>query len=218
MAPIIAFSPRLTLQILTVEDHLQSYYELEKHPQMRVWSSRTAPSSIEATLQHLNNCRPTLEKPWAQIWAICLKPEEGSESGNGKEEGGTFIGAIGFPRECDVGYSIHPAYWGKGYMTEALRMFVDMFFNAEGMYPTTPTLMSQKSGRIVISEWANMLIEYKQYDRMSGHADPANIASNRVFQKAGAVKGEYKKELYERGSNPGVKLDLQEYVFERPTS
>jgi RimJ/RimL family protein N-acetyltransferase len=53
---------------------------------------------------------------------------------------------------------------------------------------------------------------------MCGHADPANLASNRVLQKAGAVKGQYKKELFESASNPGVKLDLQEWVFMRPTS
>jgi ribosomal-protein-alanine N-acetyltransferase len=78
----------------------------------------------------VNSRRPTPEKPWSQTWAICLKPEDPTaDPGSGK-----FIGSMGLPRECDVGYSIHPDHWGKGYMTEALRMFVDMFFRAEGMY------------------------------------------------------------------------------------
>jgi hypothetical protein len=38
------------------------------------------------------------------------------------------------------------------------------------------------------------------------------------MEKAGFKKGEYKKAFYERGATPGVKLDLQEFYIERPTS
>lgn len=44
------------------------------------------------------------------------------------------IGIIGLSYSPNnVGYKIHPDYWGKGYMTEALRLFIDMFWTLEGL-------------------------------------------------------------------------------------
>jgi ribosomal-protein-alanine N-acetyltransferase len=129
MAPVVASSPRLTLQILSVTEHLQTLYDLESNPDASFWSSRPISPSIEATLQKLNDRRPSPEKPWTQTWAICLKPEDPEAD----EGSGRMIGAMGLPREIDVGYRISPEYWGKGYMTEALVMFVDMIWKSDGM-------------------------------------------------------------------------------------
>lgn len=37
------------------------------------------------------------------------------------------IGVIGIVREQEIGYRIHPDFWGKGFMSEALKMFIEMF-------------------------------------------------------------------------------------------
>jgi RimJ/RimL family protein N-acetyltransferase len=38
------------------------------------------------------------------------------------------IGVIGIVREQEIGYKIHTQFWGKGYMSEALRMFIEMWW------------------------------------------------------------------------------------------
>jgi ribosomal-protein-alanine N-acetyltransferase len=128
MAPVVASSQRLTLQVFSVPEHFEAYYELEMDPEVTKWSSNPPFKHKEEVLEKLNNRRPTPEKPWSQTWAICLKPEDP----NADEGSGKFVGAIGLPREIDVGYRISRAYWGKGYMTEALVMFVDMFWKSDG--------------------------------------------------------------------------------------
>jgi len=42
------------------------------------------------------------------------------------------IGVVGTPRESEIAYKVHPDYWGKGYMSEALEMFLDLFWKLEG--------------------------------------------------------------------------------------
>jgi [ribosomal protein S5]-alanine N-acetyltransferase len=41
------------------------------------------------------------------------------------------IGIIGVVREQEIGYRLHPDFWGKGYMTEALSMFIEMWWGME---------------------------------------------------------------------------------------
>jgi ribosomal-protein-alanine N-acetyltransferase len=43
------------------------------------------------------------------------------------------IGIIGVVREQEIGYRLHPDFWGKGYMTEALAMFIEMWWEMESM-------------------------------------------------------------------------------------
>jgi ribosomal-protein-alanine N-acetyltransferase len=72
---------------------------------------------------------PTPEKPWNQRWAILLRPLPGFQEENAKPR---MIGVIGIVREQEIGYKVHPDFWGKGYMTEALRMFIDVYWKMEG--------------------------------------------------------------------------------------
>jgi hypothetical protein len=67
-------------------------------------------------------------------YAIVLKSvAEGMEEG----ERGGMIGVIGIPRlshdglAAEVGYAIVPDFWGRGYASEALILFVRHYFNSE---------------------------------------------------------------------------------------
>ncbi len=44
------------------------------------------------------------------------------------------IGIIGIVREQEIGYRIHPDFWGKGFMSEALKMFIEMFWEMESTF------------------------------------------------------------------------------------
>lgn len=87
----------------------------------------------------IQNSRPTPEAPWNRRWAIMLKSsvhstsQTPSEAGDSGEVKAKLIGTIGTPRKAEVGYKLHPEYWGKGYMSEALEMFLEMWWGMEGM-------------------------------------------------------------------------------------
>ncbi|PMD60925.1 uncharacterized protein K444DRAFT_612207 [Hyaloscypha bicolor E] len=77
---------------------------------------------------------PSAENPFMENYAIILKSvAEGMEAG----ECGGMIGVIGIPRlshdglAAEVGYAILPDFWGMGYASEALILFVRHYFNSE---------------------------------------------------------------------------------------
>jgi RimJ/RimL family protein N-acetyltransferase len=55
------------------------------------------------------------------------------ESKERKEGELRMIGIIGVVREQEIGYRLNPDFWGKGYMTEALAMFIEMWWGMESM-------------------------------------------------------------------------------------
>jgi RimJ/RimL family protein N-acetyltransferase len=76
---------------------------------------------------------PSAENPFMENYAIISKSvAEGVEG-----ERGGMIGVIGIPRlshdglAAEVGYAISPDFWGRGYASEALILFVRHYFNSE---------------------------------------------------------------------------------------
>jgi hypothetical protein len=55
-----------------------------------------------------------------------------------------------------------------------------------------------------------------KYDRLLAGADSENKASQRVLEKAGFKKGEFKRAFYERATLGGRKGNMQFYYLERP--
>ncbi|KAF8864515.1 acyl-CoA N-acyltransferase [Acephala macrosclerotiorum] len=181
-----AESERLWLQCLS-EEHLEGYHAIQNNKLAMMWSQNPPEASLEETLQHLRERQPTPENPWNQRWAILLKGSEKEVGNDGKAE---MIGIIGIVREQEIGYKLHPDYWGKGYMTEALRTMLDMFWAAE----------------------AN-----KKYNELWAKADPENKASVNVLTKAGFKKSILEKNCYARAYLGGkVMSDLQGFNLFRP--
>ncbi|CAG8981541.1 hypothetical protein HYALB_00013168, partial [Hymenoscyphus albidus] len=173
-------SPRISLKQLTNDHHLQSYHKLLTHPSAAQWSISQKPTSLEESRTSLMAKMPTGEEPWRGIWGIFLT------GGAGESE--KFIGSMGFPFEAVLGYRLMPEYWGKGYMTEALKLFLVMWFGIEG---------NQK------------------YDKLSAGISPENIASQRVLEKAGFVKGAYVKDAVQMATEEGRWSDIQAFEFYR---
>lgn len=65
--------------------------------------------------------------------------KEGEGDGN-EEEGKTeMVGFVGTNRYkesgMEVGYVINRRFWGRGFATEGLRMFLDMYWEMSGLFP-----------------------------------------------------------------------------------
>ncbi|KAG4442045.1 hypothetical protein IFR05_002439 [Cadophora sp. M221] len=183
MAVYAAESSRLYLQTLSIDDHLESYHRLASNDASMMWSMRKPDISIAESLQTMRKHLPTPEQPWNERWAIMLKGEmEGVKP--------KMIGVVGIVREVEIGYRLLPDYWGKGYMSEALTMFLAMWWDLD---------VSQK------------------YMRLIAAADPENLGSTRILVKHGFIKGELKKAFYARAYLGGeVKSDLQYFYLDRP--
>ena len=48
------------------------------------------------------------------------------------------IGIVGLPRIearwAELGYGLHIDYWGKGYASEALKLFIDLYWTPGSMF------------------------------------------------------------------------------------
>jgi RimJ/RimL family protein N-acetyltransferase len=77
---------------------------------------------------------PSAENPFIENYAIILKAENNKDE---RVENGQMIGVIGIPRlshdgmAAEVGYGIRPDFWGRGYASEALILFVKHYFSSE---------------------------------------------------------------------------------------
>ena len=81
---------------------------------------------------------PTPEQPWNQRWAVMLKPSTEPTTADGSDsqlrsEKPKMIGIVGTPRKGELAYKINADFWGKGYMSETLTIFLKMFWESEGL-------------------------------------------------------------------------------------
>ena len=74
------------------------------------------------------------------------------------EFGGKVIGKAGFWAPPDIGYILHPDYWGRGLATEALTAAIDHIFAVQ------------------------------TFDRLTADVDPGNTASIRLLERLGFAK------------------------------
>jgi len=92
--------------------------------------------SLEHSKQVLTNRIPSPERLYVEVYAILLK-----RGLDGKDAGGKLkmIGIVGAPRSvpegAEIGYGLHPDYWGKRCMTEALEMFLGIYWGPGSAFP-----------------------------------------------------------------------------------
>ncbi len=105
---------RLTLRQLTLDDTSSQLFLLSDDTVMQYMDAAKC-KSIEAAAEKINKINLEISNNQSIIWAISLK---------GKKE---MIGTVGFWRihafhhRGEIGYRLHPDFWRKGIMSEALR-------------------------------------------------------------------------------------------------
>lgn len=156
-------SERIALRELTESDAMALYEVYSDEQAMRYWdSARHADASI--TLATVRGLIESWYIPQGVSWGVVLKDSQ------------ELIGQFSLhswnieTMEAQVGYIIHPRYWGKGYGSQALKIAVDFGF-------------SQLRLKTIIAE-----------------IDPRNISSAVILEKNGfSVFGCRKNDLIVNG-------------------
>ncbi|KAM0164743.1 hypothetical protein ACHAPG_000516 [Botrytis cinerea] len=191
MAQYAAQSERLWLEPLTVEKHLDGYHKMLSDPRAISW---TKPSeSIAESKAFMIERTPNSEKPWIENYAIILRPTIPTSHDQMPE----LIGAIGVIRfeaghGAEVGYGLHPGHQGKGFATEAMKLFLGLYWSKE------------REG-----DW-NTLVAV---------IDPENVASQRVVEKVDFREGDLQDEEHEMWTKGGKVKKLvrhREWLLSRP--
>jgi len=157
--PVIE-TERLLLRSLSMED-LEQLYLLRTNEKVNTHLNKAPDESIEATKAKIGEILDNLQKNEAIFWVITLKgsPEK-------------MIGNIGYWRinkahyRAEVGYILHPGYWQKGIMKEALNAVLEYAFTKTELHS------------------------------IEANINPDNIASGSLLESCGFVKEAYHKENY----------------------
>jgi ribosomal-protein-alanine N-acetyltransferase len=239
MSSYAAESQRLWLQPLSVEDHLDDYHEMLGKEDVMAWSCVSISSShhltymnspftfstrkgpphktVEETLTLMNNTC-VASNPGNNVrhkmYAILLKPVVKLTVNGERDWKPKMIGVIGTPRKDELAYNLHSSYWGKGYMSEALKVFLDLYFSSK-----SPSFISASNLAFFGEDFAkeiaqNFTVPEDQFIR--AYADPENLASLRVLEKAGFREVRRYDQHYKRASLGGTrKSDLICFLLEK---
>ena len=114
---------RLLLRMMTTNDAEEILY-LRSNDDVMKYIERERTKSIEDAKSFLDKIDASLNSNNGIMWGITLK-----------EKPGKLIGNIGYWRlikehyRAEVGYMLHPSFWKKGIMKEALLRVIDFAFD-----------------------------------------------------------------------------------------
>ena len=191
-------------------------------------------TSLEQSEGMLRKRTPSPEKPWIENYAILLRSNVDGQAGDAIAKS-RMIGVVGAPRMGPTGgeiaYGLHPDFWGKGYATEALKMFIGIYWGpgSEFKYHSFRSHDSFKLLSLSLLTIFQSIHTMGKTDFRVGEAsretliaeiDPHNKPSERVVEKAGFKRGELLKDCYQRASEvqAGVikKRDQRRWYLHRP--
>lgn len=107
--------------------------EIQSEAPAHVYRTRPPHTNPEQTKERILESMSSVQfRSWAIMIPTTLPTLVAVEERERQEM--KMIGIIGISyAPSNVGYKIHPNYWGRGYMTEALKLFVEMFWTLEGL-------------------------------------------------------------------------------------
>lgn len=151
-------TPRLTLRQIQHSD-TPALYEIRTNPKALQYFERAPLENMEAALALLQKIEQGYQSKESILWVLAAQ-------GPAKP----MMGTCGFwrieweNRRAEVGYLLHPDFWNRGYMTEALQALIPYAFY---------TL---------------------QLHSLEANVNPKNIGSIRVLEKLGFVQEGYFRE------------------------
>ncbi|MFB2922403.1 GNAT family N-acetyltransferase [Aerosakkonema funiforme] len=161
---------RLLLRKLNWED-TDDIFEYASDPEVSQWTTWSAHESIADTKTFLNAVINEYANHEVAPWGILDKAD------------GKIIGTCGFvdwiyhDDRAEIGYALSRKYWGKGYMTEAVRAILDLGFRT------------------------------MELNRIEARCKIENIASARVMEKVGMkFEGILREHLFAKGCYHDLKI------------
>ena len=122
---------------------------------------REKPKSMDEALAFIKLVNANIDKNEAIMWAIALQDNPDKLIGNI-----CFWRIINAHYRSEIGYMLHPHFWNKGIMKEALLAVTDYGFNKMKLHS------------------------------IEAHINPGNAASGAVLEKIGFIREAYFKEDY----------------------
>lgn len=132
-------SPRLLLRPLTFGD-AAAIHELRRHSSTMRFTSKRPERSITETYAWIED--KTLRAP-ESIWTFCIELLSEDERLTPdlrrvlKGQEGPIIGTVGAAGGPEFGYLLHPTFEGKGYGSEAVRAYMEMFWRVVPAAPVS---------------------------------------------------------------------------------
>ncbi|EEH35628.1 hypothetical protein PAAG_06675 [Paracoccidioides lutzii Pb01] len=156
---------RLFIRRVIVGEDADGIFAIRSRMDVMKWSSAKTPDAdVAATKNHFLNLE--------QKGALNLVIFEGSNTSR-------VIGTIGFFKRdgphglTELGYLLHPDFWGKGFMTEAVRAAINFWWDYVSVVPENS---ADKNGLS------------KNDTVLRAVTDMLNLPSNRVLEKCGFKK------------------------------
>src|SRR5690349_6051668 len=143
---------RLKLRALTMDD-VPVLFEMHTNPLMNRYTDRSKLKTMEEAVAKMKLILDNVEKRDTLAWAIELK--------DSKKQ----IGDISFWRfvkehyRAEIGYSLLPEYWDKGYMREAARCAIDYGFSICNIHSIEANVNPNNAASIKLLEKLNFVRE-----------------------------------------------------------
>lgn len=158
----VLFTERLLLRAFTMED-IPAVFAIFNREDVNTWTETDTMRSMEEAEMRVKNRMSLFKDRQGIRWAITLRE-------NPKD----IIGSCGFfsvrrgTQTVETGYDLHPDYWNKGLITEALREMIWFSFGPGSPVPV---------------------------HRIEALVMPGNIASIRVLEKLGFAQEGLRREF-----------------------
>lgn len=138
-------SERLLYRELHLNDASDLYF-IESNDDVVKYMDKYKMESIEASKKYIKSCTENYKKREAIEWTIIEKNTN------------QYIGTIGFwkiiPEHCrgEIGYSLNPKYWKRGYMSESLKIIVHFGFSELNLHSVEANVNPKNANSIKLLE------------------------------------------------------------------
>ena len=179
-------TPRLILRRFTADDAQAMYDSWASDPEVARYLTWPPHESVEVTRALLEDWTGHYAEPNYYNWVMAL------------EETGQIIGNVSVVRsderidEVELGYCMSRAFWGKGYMPEAVSAVIGYFFTEVGANRVSAKheVENAKSGRVM--QKAGMRFEGVRRQGFLGNRGIVDVACYAILAE------DWKKSLDER--------------------
>ena len=143
---------RLILRRIKINDAKEVLY-LRSNAEVLKYIGKEPLLTLEEAAGFIERINNDLKNCDGIAWAIALKDEPEK-----------LVGTIGFWRmdkaayRAEIGYLIHPQFWGKGYIKEAIKATLDYGFNSMGLHSVEARISPENLASAAVLE-ANKFVK-----------------------------------------------------------